>query len=563
MDPRLGYLAVVVVLGTVLLGGFSLVPQADSAASAADPPQPSTPAAQSNLDEFVGETLVFAEAGYRIRIPRFWTMNEQGSNVEMRGFGTSLTIRVGQPDGQLITCEAPDRPWERCRDARIANLDEFRDAVATGPPAGCGWCIPGAKRSVSTMAGEEAVFIRFHGYEYPAQGAESALYVLTIHEDRPYFIRFHTSAERRSPPHLWDEILASFQFVDPSGATPDVRAFREAGFQMTLPAGWSVLAEGASAVRISGPGQAIELAVRVGDADGRLEGACQTQERRWERCEAVTIKTLDDVAEPFQQEEFFAGPVFDTGAECLNPCPTSVRVRPVSLGGEEARQFRIRGHEYAFALHEGRPYLIRYRNGFAFQPSAPRIATIDMLLDTFQFIDEGAVETPSATPPEPSQPTFQTISWEEADIEFDAPASWELRSDTDPLVLSVAGRGGRLTLRIGDGAGRILNCGAATGSPCALVSIPSLEELTDLVAPEQSTFWAPNSTKVSTRTIALGGEMANRLVVEQWPGRQYGGRVRYYVVAFREGRPLIMAWAPTGGGGPIFRRILDSFRFVD
>jgi hypothetical protein len=99
----------------------------------------------------------------------------------------------------------------------ITNLDDLREAVEPVPPVGCDWCIPGITESrASTLGGAEAWRIWRYGYEYPAHGGENALYVLAIHEGRPYFLRFHSSAERapENPAFaLWDEILGTFAFL--------------------------------------------------------------------------------------------------------------------------------------------------------------------------------------------------------------------------------------------------------------------------------------------------------------------------------------------------------------
>jgi hypothetical protein len=168
--------------------------------------------------DFAGEgQLIRSEtAGFEMRVPGTWSVDDRGDMIQLDGARTSLTIRVGSVDGRLVTCDRPARPWERCRDEVVTNLDELREAVAVGPPAGCGWCIPGGHGQTATLAGEEAWTISFYGYEYPAHGSETALYVLAIHDHRPYFVRFHTSAEgpqNTTRSVLWNEILETFRFL--------------------------------------------------------------------------------------------------------------------------------------------------------------------------------------------------------------------------------------------------------------------------------------------------------------------------------------------------------------
>jgi hypothetical protein len=157
-------------------------------------------------------------AGFEIRVPISWRLDDQGDVVRLNGDGNSLTLRVGTAGGRIVTCDSPDRPWERCRDRIVTSLDELREAVAVGPPPGCDWCIPGGWLGLdreSTLDGEEAWRIAFYGYEYPARGSETALYVLALHDGRPYFLRFHTSAEgsQDSRRALWSEILETFTFL--------------------------------------------------------------------------------------------------------------------------------------------------------------------------------------------------------------------------------------------------------------------------------------------------------------------------------------------------------------
>jgi hypothetical protein len=234
LDTRLGFLAAVGVSAVLLVMLASVLVTAPSDVApgtgmGTDEPAaeaPSAPPSTSLHPRDVGDTdaeagwvgqLVRSEAaGFEIRVPRFWAIENRDDVVDARGDGTKLTIRVGTADGRLVTCERPARPWERCRDRNITNLDEFREAVAVGPPAGCDWCIPGGwPGRPDTLGGDEAWEIAFYGYEYPAHGSETAHYVMAIHDGRPYFLRFHTSAEgpQESRKALWSEILETFTFL--------------------------------------------------------------------------------------------------------------------------------------------------------------------------------------------------------------------------------------------------------------------------------------------------------------------------------------------------------------
>ncbi len=148
------------------------------------------------------------------------------------------------------------------------------------------------------------------------------------------------------------------------------RVFAEAGFQLVLPAGWSVNEEGADAVVISGPGR--RMLVRIGDAAGHLPNSCLRADRLgFEQCSAVVVDVLDDFKNTF-----------------CDGCLASSR--PDSLAGEAASRVRISGYEYVAALHDGRPYVVRFRMTYAFQPSAPGVPSWESILDTFQFVDAHA-----------------------------------------------------------------------------------------------------------------------------------------------------------------------------
>jgi hypothetical protein len=356
-----------------------------------------------------------------------------------------------------------------------------------------------------------------------------------------------------SPPDL--ETSTSSIPPSPTSPSSSTRAFSEVGFQLVLPDGWSVREETADTVELAGEGS--QLTVRVGDSDGRIL-TCDMPDRPWERCRDVTITTLDEFKDAVKQ---------DPVEGCSGLCAPSAGGRPATLAGEEAWLVKIYGYEYpahggenalyVLALHGGRPYFLRFHTSANFAPGSPPGSRWDFIVDSFQFVDEGTVG------PTLSPPAFQTISSGESGFEFEAPGSWAVRRDDDPLVVSVAGPGGRLTIRSGDDASRILNCGDPSGAPCTWVSVQSLQELVELLAPASSTYWGTGATKVSQRELTIGGESASRVIVEEWPGRAYGGRVKYYFVAIHDGRPLIMAWNPTGDGGQILGGILNSFRFPD
>ena len=153
----MGILALVLIAPLVTPPSSGAVGGAPHPSLLADDPSPSTGSTQPDPSEvrdergpsesgsgpqptmtypWVGGQRSFPAEGFEIGIPEHWSIYEDGKSIRIRGPGTSLTIRVGRADGQLLTCQEPARPWERCRNARITNLDGFREAVAVGLPPG-------------------------------------------------------------------------------------------------------------------------------------------------------------------------------------------------------------------------------------------------------------------------------------------------------------------------------------------------------------------------------------------------------------------------------------------
>ena len=241
-----------------------------------------------------GQQLVFAEAGFRVRIPRFWTVHEQGPNIWMSGDGTDFSVRAGDAQGRLLTCDQPGRPWERCRDVVITSIEDFVEAVKQGPVEGCGGlCAPAPSGGSATLAGEDAWRVNIFGYEYPAHGAENALYVLALHYGRPLFLRFHTSADRK-PGSVWDEIVASFEFVDSPTTGGKTFTSTEAGIRIDGPAGWvEEPDDDPHAVWIHGSEGG--LRIRVGDGLGTILDLQRSAE--FALCVEVLVGSVEDLVE--------------------------------------------------------------------------------------------------------------------------------------------------------------------------------------------------------------------------------------------------------------------------
>ena len=341
------------------------------------PPASPIPALSSRWE---GQQLVFAEAGFQVRIPRFWNVDAQGSNVVMGGEGTHFSVRVGDAQGRLLTCDQPDRPWERCRDVVVTTLDEFADAVKQGPVVGCGdLCPPAASGGSASLAGEDAWRVTIFGYEYPAHGGENALYILALHEGRPYFLRFHTSADRK-PGFLWDEIVASFEFVDSPTAGGQTFTSTDAGFAIDVPASWvEEPDDDPNAVWIHGSEGGLKI--RVGDGSGNILN-CNVPPSS--PCVEVLVGSVEDLVELLTP----------TGRRSPPFVPGSVWLsrKASSLGNISAVQMTVRAWEsgpsaraytrhYVVAMDRGRPVIIKW------EPGTFHGREFQQLLSSFRFLD--------------------------------------------------------------------------------------------------------------------------------------------------------------------------------
>lgn len=424
LDRRHGFLAAVVLAGVAMaalaLLVASSVDKPSQSAPVSGPPrgedQPAAATPIASLSSgWVGQELLFAEAGFQIRIPRFWAVDEHGANVEMGGEGTDFSVRVGDSRGQLLTCDQPDRPWERCRDVVITSLTGFADAVKQGPVEGCsGLCAPWPNGRTAMLAGEDAWRVDFAGYEYPARSGENALYILALHEGRPYFLRFHTSADR-TPGSLWDEIAATFEFVDPpttggpmptgvptetaaQSATPLVLESPPAGmvlyanleddYALWIPQDLAasvapVIVHGIPRPGIAKFGKAeigagSEFTISIGTRDGRIRPCPHGY------CDEVTVTSLDDLGRALYTNPYYVAIVRESRSETV-------------LGGEPARtkEVRLRGlswgpplFTFVYSFHDGRPVVLTFDAwslpGRGMLTAPPQL----QMLSSFTFLDE-------------------------------------------------------------------------------------------------------------------------------------------------------------------------------
>jgi hypothetical protein len=124
---------------------------------------------------------------------------------------TELSIRMAGADGRVRMCDQQVRTWpgatvERCGLTKATSVEELMDATLVSS-----WWVPSTEPT--TLDGESAESAAFRGYEYPAHGGQSVVYVVAMHGARPVVLRFWTGGETRVPPGVHD-VLAGFRFAD-------------------------------------------------------------------------------------------------------------------------------------------------------------------------------------------------------------------------------------------------------------------------------------------------------------------------------------------------------------
>ncbi len=155
---------------------------------------------------------VFSAAGGRVEIGLSGEWQQSSGDGDVFLAGTQrLTIRAGDDDGSIQTCDRPAGPWELCREVRVGSLDELAAAVQPAPIADHGVGPPSPRRDTGTLGGEPSVVTRIQAYEYPAKSGQEVVYVVTMHRGRPYILRIWTSANEVRD---LESVIAGFRFVD-------------------------------------------------------------------------------------------------------------------------------------------------------------------------------------------------------------------------------------------------------------------------------------------------------------------------------------------------------------
>jgi hypothetical protein len=149
-----------------------------------------------------------------IALPHGWERVNRPDGLFLLAHGRQrMTVRVGDENNRLVTCDEPSGPWEECLVIEATTLEDLAAATKPEPvnDGGVGG-VPIITQTADTLDGEPAVIWRLHGYEYPARGSEWLTYVVAIIDERPVLIRIWTPDE--SGIRDLDEVIEGFRLVD-------------------------------------------------------------------------------------------------------------------------------------------------------------------------------------------------------------------------------------------------------------------------------------------------------------------------------------------------------------
>ena len=158
----------------------------------------------------VAETFTTADGLVELALPSGW-QPFSGDDGLFLGRDHRMTVRVGDEDGTITTCDEPAAPWELCREVQATTLEELAAAVQPGPLDDHGVGPPEPRRDDGTLGGEPSVVTRIQAYEYPARSGQEVVYIVAIHDGRPYIVRMHTTDNEIVG---LESVIAGFQFVD-------------------------------------------------------------------------------------------------------------------------------------------------------------------------------------------------------------------------------------------------------------------------------------------------------------------------------------------------------------
>ncbi len=156
-------------------------------------------------------TLTAPDGSFHVGLARGWNASEGTDRTAVYATtGSSrLAIFVGDASGMIQRCDRPAAPWEECGRVRVTTLDELVEATMVKPIADHGVGPPSGHYDEVVLDGERAVVVHIQAYEYPAKSGQELVYVLAMHDGRPYILRFWTS---RNEFFGEEAVIAAFRF---------------------------------------------------------------------------------------------------------------------------------------------------------------------------------------------------------------------------------------------------------------------------------------------------------------------------------------------------------------
>jgi hypothetical protein len=159
-----------------------------------------------------------------------------------------------------------------------------------------------------------------------------------------------------------------------------------AGFDITLPSDWRITS-GSDETTFEATRFDLRVEITSGDPGGRIQ-PCRQAAGSWEDCSPILATGI--------------GPLVDAlrpGQVRIGENPPTVEYGETTLNGEPAQLIRIEGSQpgrraqyvtYVAAIHEGRPYLVRFSSALA-----GAMADVGPILARFHFVHPVEGFTPS------------------------------------------------------------------------------------------------------------------------------------------------------------------------
>ena len=323
-------------------------------------------------------TFTAPDGSFAIRLPVAWRADTGPDPAAMYfSFGPrTLSIRAGDDDGRIRTCDASAGPWEVCDTITAVSFEQlaagigFIQATEHGVPSGT------PVQTSTSLAGEPAEIQKLDAYEYPARGSEFVEYLAAMHEGRPFILRAWTSNSRSVG---IADLAVGFSFRQPGSpisVTLEPYTNTDAGYSLLLPETW--------------------IAAIEEDADGALPGS-------------TSVAFRDPMAESGTALRITVGEPGTTTLDEVEDHLTSAGCGRYGelhedrfLDGDAARIERPeRGNNclgypgfryHVYAIHDGRPIVLGFDYWLfefgRYTPGFRNWSLADTIVDSFEFLDE-------------------------------------------------------------------------------------------------------------------------------------------------------------------------------